>query len=167
MNKKRILFVCMGNICRSPAAEAIMNKTIRDKNLSGVIEVDSAGTIDYHTGETADSRMKRSAQKKGYQIDSIARQFNMYRDFKNFDYIVTMDDENFEDIASMDVQNVYGDKIFRMVDFCDSCKANEIPDPYYSGFSGFEKVIEMLEDATSGLLNKVMDDIKQFDQKEN
>ena len=167
MNKKRILFVCMGNICRSPAAEAIMNKTIRDKNLSNLIEVDSAGTIDYHSGETADSRMKRSAQKKGYQIDSIARQFNMYRDFRSFDYIVTMDDENFEDIASMDVQNTYGDKIFRMVDFCKTCKTNEIPDPYYSGFSGFEKVIEMLEDATSGLLNKVMDDIKQFDQKEN
>ena len=167
MNKKRILFVCMGNICRSPAAEAIMNKTIRDKNLSNLIEVDSAGTIDYHSGETADSRMKRSAQKKGYQIDSIARQFNMYRDFRSFDYIVTMDDENFEDIASMDVQNTYGDKIFRMVDFCETCKSNEIPDPYYSGFSGFEKVIEMLEDATSGLLNKVMDDIKQFDKKEN
>jgi protein-tyrosine phosphatase len=167
MNKKRILFVCMGNICRSPAAEAIMNKTIRDKKLSDLIEVDSAGTIDYHTGEAADARMKRSAAKKGYIIDSIARQFNMERDFRNFDYIVTMDDENFEDIASMDFQNIYSNKIFRMVDFCDTCKTNEIPDPYYSGFSGFENVIEMLEDATSGLLNKVMDDIKQFDQKEN
>jgi protein-tyrosine phosphatase len=144
-----------------------MNKTIRDKNLSNVIEVDSAGTIDYHTGETADARMKRSAEKKGYKIDSTARQFNMSQDFKNFDYIVTMDDENFEDIASMDVQNVYSNKIFRMIDFCDTYKTNEIPDPYYSGFSGFEKVIELLEDATSGLLNKVMDDIKQFDQKEN
>ncbi len=157
----------MGNICRSPAAEAIMNKTIREKKLSDVIEVDSAGTIDYHTGETADARMKRSAEKKGYNIDSVARQFNMYSDFENFDYIVTMDDENFEDIASMDFQNIYGDKIFRMVDFCETCITNEIPDPYYSGFSGFEKVIEMLEDATNGLLNKVMDDIKQFDKKEN
>jgi protein-tyrosine phosphatase len=167
MNKKRILFVCMGNICRSPAAEAIMNKTIRDKKLSDLIEVDSAGTIDYHIGEAADARMKRSAAKKGYKIDSIARQFSMERDFRNFDYIVTMDDENFEDIASMDFQKIYSDKIFRMVDFCDKCKTNEIPDPYYSGFSGFGHVIELLEDATSGLLNKVMDDIKQLDQKEN
>jgi len=167
MNKKRILFVCMGNICRSPAAEAIMNKTISDKNLSDLIEVDSAGTIDYHSGESADSRMKISAEKKGYRIDSIARQFNMAHDFRNFDYIVTMDDENFEDIASMDVQNIYADKIFRMVDFCDTCNANEIPDPYYSGASGFEHVIELLEDDTSALLNKVLDDIKQFDQKEN
>jgi len=157
----------MGNICRSPAAEAIMNKTIRDNKLSDLIEVDSAGTIDYHTGEPADSRMKKSAEKKGYKIDSSARQFNMERDFRNFDYIVTMDDENFEDIASMDVQNIYTDKIFRMVDFCATCNANEIPDPYYSGATGFEHVIELLEDATSALLNKVLDDIKQFDQKEN
>jgi len=167
MNKKRILFVCMGNICRSPAAEAIMNKTIRDNNLSELIEVDSAGTIDYHSGEGADSRMKKSAEKKGYVINSIARQFSMEHDFKNFDYIVTMDDENFEDILSMDVRNIYSAKIFRMIDFCETCDAKEIPDPYYNSASGFEHVIELLENSTSGLLNRVMDDIKQFDQKES
>ncbi|MEJ2193662.1 MAG: low molecular weight phosphotyrosine protein phosphatase [Ignavibacteriaceae bacterium] len=167
MNKKRILFVCMGNICRSPAAEAIMNKRISDNNLSDVIEVDSAGTIDYHSGEGADSRMKKIATKKDYNIDSIARQFNPQNDFKRFDYIVTMDDENYDDILSLDVNNIYSNKIFRMVDFCTTHKAKEIPDPYYSGSSGFEKVIELLEDATNGLLNKVLDDIKQPDQKEN
>jgi len=157
----------MGNICRSPAAEAIMKKRISDSNLSDVIEVDSAGTIDYHSGEGADSRMKKIAAKKDYKIDSIARQFNLQNDFKYFDYIVTMDDENYDDILSLDVNNIYGDKIFRMVDFCTTYKANEIPDPYYSGSSGFEHVIELLEDATSGLLNKVLDDIKQPDQKED
>ena len=167
MNKKRILFVCMGNICRSPAAEAIMKKRISDNSLSDIIEVDSAGTIDYHSGEGADSRMKKIAAKKDYKIDSIARQFNMRYDFKNFNYIVTMDDENYDDILSMDVHNIYSDKIFRMVDFCTTFKANEIPDPYYSGASGFENVIELLEDATSRLLNSVLDDIKQPDQKEN
>ena len=167
MNKKKILFVCMGNICRSPAAEAIMNKTIKDKKLSDVIEVDSAGTIDYHSGEGADSRMKKSAEIKGYKIDSIARQFNMELDFRKFDYIITMDDENFEDIISMDVRNIYSEKIFRMIDFCETCDTKEIPDPYYNSESGFEHVIELLEKSTSGLLNRVMDDIKQFDQKES
>jgi len=164
MVKKRILFVCMGNICRSPAAEAIMEKVIADKNLTVQIEVDSAGTIDYHCGESADSRMIESAESKGYKIDSIARQFDSTIDFPKFDYIVTMDDENFEDISSMDIQNEYRNKIFKVVDFCKTYNIDEIPDPYFSGQAGFEHVLEILEDATGGLLNRVLDDIKQFDQ---
>lgn len=164
MVKKRILFVCMGNICRSPAAEAIMEKVIADKNLTVQIEVDSAGTIDYHCGEPADSRMIESAESKGYKIDSIARQFDSTIDFSKFDYIVTMDDENFDDISSMDIQNEYHNKIFKMVDFCKTYKIDEVPDPYFSGQAGFEHVLEILEDATDGLLDRVLDDIKQFDQ---
>lgn len=163
MVKKRILFVCMGNICRSPAAEAIMKKVIADKNLTEQIEVDSAGTIDYHCGESADLRMIEFSESKGYKIDSIARQFDSTIDFPKFDYIVTMDDENFDDISSMDIQNKYHNKIFRMVDFCRTYNINEIPDPYFSGQAGFEHVLELLEDATQGLLNRVIDDIKQFD----
>jgi protein-tyrosine phosphatase len=159
MNKKRILFVCMGNICRSPAAEAIMKKTIDSKNLSDMIEVDSAGTIDYHSGEPADQRMIKNAEKRKYKIDSIARQFDIEHDFSNFDYIITMDDENFEDIKSMDVLNKNKNKIFKMVDFCDNCRFTEIPDPYYNNVSGFEEVLDMLENATQGLLSKVIDDI--------
>ena len=164
MVKKRILFVCMGNICRSPAVEAIMEKVIADKNLTAKIEVDSAGTIDYHCGEFADSRMIESAESKGYKIDSIARQFDSTIDFTKFDYIVTMDDENFEDISSMDIQNEYHNKLFKVVDFCKTYNLDEIPDPYFSGQAGFEHVLEILEDATNGLLDRVIDDIKQFDQ---
>jgi low molecular weight protein-tyrosine phosphatase len=167
MNKKRILFVCMGNICRSPAAEAIMEKVIEDNNLSDKIEVDSAGTIDYHTGEPADSRMTRHAYKRGYNIDSFARQFDMRNDFEKFDYIITMDDENLEDIKSMDIADKHKDKIFRMVDFCENCNKDEIPDPYYNGASGFEEVLDMLEDATKGLLNKIADDIRQQDSNKD
>ena len=161
MNSKSILFVCMGNICRSPAAEAIMKKNIEKKNLSDKIKVDSAGVIDYHSGEPADSRMIEHAKKRGYELDSIARQFDMTKDFDRFDYIVTMDNENFEDINSMDIMNKYEHKIFRIVDFCENCTRDEIPDPYYKGASGFEEVLDMLEDASKGLVNKVIDDIGQ------
>ena len=82
MNKKRILFVCMGNICRSPAAEAVVKKMVEKEKLLHVIDVDSAGTIDYHSGEPADARMILSAKKRGYTIDSISRQFDMNKDFE-------------------------------------------------------------------------------------
>ena len=163
MNKKRILFVCMGNICRSPSAEAIMKKTIVKNNLGDKIEVDSAGTIEYHSGESADPRMIVHAKKRGYEVDSIARQFNMTKDFERFDYIITMDNDNYEDIKSMDILNKNEHKIFRMVDFCENCTIDEIPDPYYNSASGFEEVLDLLEDATNGLLNRVIDDIKQQD----
>jgi protein-tyrosine phosphatase len=161
MNNKSILFVCMGNICRSPAAEAIMKKNIEKNNLSDKIQVDSAGVIDYHTGEFADARMIAHANKRGYKVDSIARQFDMTTDFDRFDYIVTMDNENFAGIKSMDRMNKHEHKIFRMVDFCENCTRDEIPDPYYNGASGFEEVLDMLEDATKGLVKRVIDDIKQ------
>ena len=167
MNKKRILFVCMGNICRSPAAEAIMRKTIEKNKLSDKIEIDSAGTIGYHSGESADSRMIAYAKKRGYEVDSTARQFDMAKDFEQFDYIVTMDNENIEDIKSMDVLNKHKYKIFRMVDFCKDCTIDEIPDPYYNSASGFEEVLDMLEDATGGLLNRIINDIKQQDNNKN
>ena len=141
-----------------------MKKVIADKNLADQIKVDSAGTIDYHCGESADSRMIESAESKGYKIDSIARQFDSTIDFSKFDYIVTMDDENFEDISSMDIQNEYHNKIFKMVDFCKTYNIDEVPDPYFSGQAGFEHVLEILEDATDGLLDRVLDDIKQFDK---
>jgi protein-tyrosine phosphatase len=163
MYKKRILFVCMGNICRSPAAEAIMKKAVARNNLNVKVVIDSAGTIGYHVGESADSRMIGHAKKRGYEINSIARQFDMTKDFEQFDYIVTMDNENFEDIKSMDIMNEHEHKIFRMADFCKKCKIDEIPDPYYNSASGFEEVLEMLEDGTNGLLNRIIDDIKQQD----
>ena len=161
MIKKRILFVCMGNICRSPAAEAIMKYKIKARNLFGKIEVDSAGTIDYHIGETADKRMIKHAAKRGYKLNSIARQFDASTDFSNFDYIVTMDNENYDDVLSLTVNSENKNKIFRMVDFCEHLSAENIPDPYYNGASGFEEVLDLLEDTANGLLKKVMNDINQ------
>jgi protein-tyrosine phosphatase len=159
--KKKILFVCMGNICRSPAAEGIAKKFLETRGLNGTIEVDSAGTLDYHTGELPDPRMIKHALKRGYQLDSHARHFNSKKDFDYFDYIVTMDDDNFREITSLDKNNKYTDKVFKMVSFCNKMKVNEVPDPYYSRSDGFNYVLDILEDSIEGLLKKVEDDIRR------
>jgi len=164
---KRILFVCMGNICRSPAAEGIAKKFLEKKGLDGTIEIDSAGTLDYHEGELPDPRMIKYASKRGYKLDSRARQFNPNNDFDHFDYIVTMDDDNYSEITSLDKKNKYKDKVYRMVSFGNKLKVNEVPDPYYSGSDGFEYVIDILEDSIDGLLKKVEDDIRRENKNEN
>jgi protein-tyrosine phosphatase len=161
MTKKKILFVCMGNICRSPAAEGIAKKLIKEKGLNGRIEVDSAGTLDYHIGELPDQRMIKHASKRGYTLDSTARQFDPKKDFDYFDYIVTMDDNNYSEITSLDRKNKYEDKVIKMVSFRNKIKVGEVPDPYYSGTHGFENVLDILEDSVEGLINKVEDDIRR------
>ncbi len=161
MINKKILIVCMGNICRSPAAEGIAKKLIEKKGLDGTIEIDSAGTLGYHEGEMPDSRMVKHASKRGYTLDSRARQFNPRKDFEHFDYIVTMDDDNYSEIVSLDKNNNFTNKIFKMVSFANKIKVNEVPDPYYSGSDGFEFVLDILEESVEGLLKKVEDDIRR------
>ena len=157
----------MGNICRSPAAEGIAKKLAEKKGLDGTIEIDSAGTLDYHTGELPDSRMIKHASKRGYKLDSRARQFNSEKDFDYFDYIVTMDDDNYFEITSLDRKNKYKDKVFKMVSFGEKLKVDEVPDPYYTGSDGFEFVLDILEDSIEGLLNKVEDDIRRENKSKN
>ena len=165
--KKKILFVCMGNICRSPAAEGIAKTLIEKKGLNGSIEIDSAGTLGYHEGEKPDARMIKHASKRGYVLDSRARQFNPKKDFIYFDYIVTMDDDNYSEIISLDGKNEFRKKVFKMVSFGKNVNVNEVPDPYYSGSQGFENVLNILEDSVEGLLNKVEDDIRRENKSEN
>jgi protein-tyrosine phosphatase len=160
-NKKKILFVCMGNICRSPAAEGIAKKIIESRGLNGNIEIDSAGTLDYHEGEPPDPRMIKHVARRDYVLDSRARQFNPKKDFDHFDYIVTMDDENFEEITALDRKNKYSDKISKMTSYGSNKKITYVPDPYYRGDEGFEIVLDILEDSVNGLINKVEDDIRR------
>lgn len=155
----KVIFVCMGNICRSPSGEAIMNKLIKKAGLENEIECDSAGTIAYHEGEPADARMKRHALKRGYRITSIARKFKIV-DFEIHDYIIAMDNENYRDLLSMDVEKKYINKIFKMTNFSSDGKYSEVPDPYYSGPEGFELVLDIIEDACAGLLKRIIDDNK-------
>jgi len=151
----------MGNICRSPAAEGIAKKILERKGLNGKIEIDSAGTLGYHTGELPDQRMIKHASRRGYILDSTARHFNPIKDFDYFDYIVTMDDDNYSEITSLDRKNKYNNKVFKMVSFGNKLKVKEVPDPYYSGSQGFENVLDILEDSVEGLINKVEDDIRR------
>ena len=159
METIRILFVCMGNICRSPAAEGIFRTMVEKEKLTERIEIDSAGTIDYHAGESPDPRMKFHAASRGYFLKSKARQFDPKTDFENFDYIITMDNEIFNEITRLDKRNVYNSKIHNMVEFSRLIKADEVPDPYLGGPEGFEKVMDILVDACRGLLKRLKDEL--------
>ena len=150
----RILFVCMGNICRSPCAEGIMQFLIKKQGLENEFECDSAGTIDYHQGDNADLRMREHASLRGYDLNSISRKF-IVQDFENFDWIITMDENNYNQISILDKKNKFTNKIRRMTDFCLTTKISSVPDPYYGGSNGFETVIDILEDSCGGLLNYV------------
>ena len=159
MDKTKILFVCLGNICRSPAAQGVMEKLVKEDNLEELIEVDSAGTIAYHVGESADPRMTEHAARRGYDLTSIARKFNPETDFDSADYIIAMDNENYKDILGMDYIGKYRNKIYKMTQFCRKIKTSEVPDPYYKGAEGFEYVLDILEDSCRGLLERIKDEI--------
>jgi protein-tyrosine phosphatase len=148
---KSVLFVCMGNICRSPTAEAVFRKLVSDAGRSDEFEIDSAGTIGYHSGEMADRRMRSVAAGHGYTLESRARRIEA-ADFDRFDLIVTMDDDNFHNVSAMNPGS--NADILRMCDFCEEHDETEVPDPYYGGETGFHRVIEILEDACANLLRQ-------------
>ncbi|MFH7028210.1 MAG: low molecular weight protein-tyrosine-phosphatase [Heteroscytonema crispum UTEX LB 1556] len=151
----KLLFVCLGNICRSPSAENIMNHLIEQAGLSSSILCDSAGTSSYHIGSPPDRRMSAAAAKKlGFQLRGHARQFQK-SDFQDFDLILAMDRENYEDILSLDPTEQYSHKVYLMCDFCSKHTLKEVPDPYYGGTEGFDRVIDLLIDACEGLLKHV------------
>ncbi|MFT4261507.1 MAG: low molecular weight protein-tyrosine-phosphatase [Candidatus Woesearchaeota archaeon] len=150
--KIKVLFVCMGNICRSPAAEAVFKKiTKNDKKFL----VDSAGVIGFHAGSNADNRMIKTAKKRDIIITSISRKLTK-QDLEEFDYIVVMDDQNYEDVLNLSTnENEY--KILKMANFLSAKHKNhtKIPDPYYGGIDGFELVLDLLEDSCNNLYEHI------------
>jgi len=158
MEKKKILFVCLGNICRSPSAEAVFNGVIKKEGMADRFEVDSAGTSGWHAGEPADQRMQSHAVKRGYDLTSISRKFNPYSDFDHFDMIIGMDDSNIQNLKRMARNATDLKKIYKMTDFSREFDYDEVPDPYYGGSSGFELVLDLLEDSCEGLLQKIEND---------
>lgn len=148
----RILFVCMGNICRSPAAEIIFHQKVRDAGQRGEFLIDSAGTIGLHQGNPPDHRMRLQLQQRGYDIFGSSRKIQA-DDLALFDHILVMDDANERDVRAMDRQRQYAHKIRKLTDYCIHAKAKEVPDPYYGCDQGFADVIDLLEDACTGLLH--------------
>ncbi len=151
----KILFVCLGNICRSPAAEGIMKKKVRERGLEKYFRIDSAGIHGYHEGELPDSRMRSHATRRGYVLNSLSRPV-VYNDFSDFDLIIGMDDNNIRDLMRKAPDVESQQRIHRMTDYCRVLAADHIPDPYYGGASGFELVLDLLEDACEGLLKELI-----------
>ena len=152
-NNLSVLFVCMGNICRSPTGEGVFQHYVKQQGLAEQFRIDSAGTYAYHVGEPADRRMREVATKRGYNLTSIARKV-IAEDFERFDLIVPMDSDNL-----MDLQTLAGGEqphIRLLGSFLDGYRDNatapSVPDPYYGGLAGFETVIDMIEQACPGML---------------
>lgn len=150
----KLLFVCLGNICRSPSAENIMRHRLEEEGLSEQVICDSAGTSSYHVGAAPDRRMQVAAKKRGIRLYGQARQFTV-EDFEAFDLILAMDRDNYQGILYLDRKNQYGDKVKMMCDYAKNFRDKEVPDPYYGGESGFDYVIDLLLDACDGLLAEI------------
>ena len=156
MEKISVLFVCLGNICRSPAAEAIFISLLEKKGLTDAFIVDSAGTGSWHIGKKADSRMRIAAERRDINILSRARQITS-KDFNDFNYILAMDDSNFRNIQDLKSKTSFKDfpSIKKIQSFRSGFNEQEVPDPYFGGDEGFDYVLDILEDSVSGFLESI------------
>ena len=151
----RLLFVCLGNICRSPAAENLTRHLLANRIGSltaATVECDSAGTSGYHVGSPPDSRMQHAAKVRGLTFTGRSRQFEV-GDFGRFDWILAMDRSNYRDILAMAPPGADRDRVRLMCDFCRQYSDTEVPDPYYGGADGFDYVLDLLTDACDGFLD--------------
>ena len=146
-----LLFICLGNICRSPAAEAVMRKVLKDADLTARFHVDSAGTGDWHIGELADPRMRSAGTSRGYELTHRARQVSA-DDFQRFDLLITMDESNYRNVARLAPSADAVAKIHRFPTFCTRHQHREVPDPYHGSSADFSLVLDILEDGCQGLL---------------
>lgn len=149
-----ILFVCLGNICRSPTAEAVMRERVARRGMADRFNIDSAGILDAHRGEPADARMRRHAAKRGYDLTSISRPVEV-EDFQRFDLLVGMDEQNRQDLVALAPDAAARERISLLLDHLPDADAREVPDPYYGGAAGFERVLDLVEDACDALLDQL------------
>ena len=157
-----VLFVCMGNICRSPTGEGVFRQYVRERGYDNRIYVDSAGTIAYHTGNPADHRMQIAAERRGYHLDSIARQVSK-QDLKNFSLVVAMDDDNLGDLEHLAGKPCPHIRMLGsfLPDALDQRLGRSVPDPYYGGDAGFEAVLDMIEEACPHIFRHCLDLMEQ------
>lgn len=154
MKKIKVLFVCMGNICRSPTAHGVFEHLVKSENLHHHLEIDSAGTHAYHVGESPDRRAQETAEKRGIDLNYIRARRVSDNDFEYFDYILAMDTDNYAKLEQ-DCPEEYKDKLSLFLDFAPEHPLNEVPDPYYGGIKGFENVFDMVDAASRGLLENI------------
>ena len=155
---KNILFVCLGNICCSPAAEGVFKQKIKDRELENLFIVDSAGTGGWHVGNLADPRMREAALSRGIELTSRSRKIET-KDLYEFDNILVMDNDNLHDVKSLieDKLNPVHSKIELILNYSKDNKSDEVPDPYYGGKNGFDKVLDLLDNAIDGLIASLID----------
>ena len=147
----KILFVCLGNICRSPTAEVVFRAVAAREAPELMIEVDSAGTAGYHVGEPPDLRTRQAASRRGYDMSSLRARIVEPRDFEDFDFILAMDRENLK-VLNHRAPVQARDRVRLFLEFAPDAATTEVPDPYYGGPNGFEEVLDLVEAATQGLL---------------
>lgn len=151
-NKKKVsvLFVCLGNICRSPTAQGVFTSLVAQQGLAGQIVADSAGTAAYHLGKPADLRAQRAAVARGYDLSALRARQVSEDDFRQFDYILAMDEANLAELKHMAPPDATA-QLGRLLDY-GHCREHDVPDPYYGGPGGFEQVLDLVENASRGLL---------------
>jgi len=160
MTKHKILFVCMGNICRSPSAEAIFSQLVKSSGLQHQFEIDSAGTHAYHVGNPPDVRSCEAALKRGIDMRRLRARQVQAVDFQKFDRLIVMDRENLTSLKNQ-FPNQPHENVSLMMSYAKNYTETEVPDPYYGGGDGFELVLDLLSDAASGLLNDIKASEKQ------
>lgn len=154
MSKINVLFVCMGNICRSPTAEGVFAAQVESKKLGHLIAVDSAGTHAYHIGEGPDARSQKTALKRGIDLSALKARRAISADFEKFDYVLAMDRDNYQGLEAICPPGLEY-KLHLFLSFAPNLEHEEVPDPYYGGPMGFERVLDMIEAASEGLLQEI------------
>lgn len=153
--KQKLLFICLGNICRSPAAHAVMQHLVNEAGLADKFEIDSAGLGSWHVGQLPDERMRRHGQRRGYKLDHRARVFSPREDFSHYDGIYVMDEENYRAVTSKANGPQEKDKVHRLAHYLTKHRAPTVPDPYYGGPEDFEYALDLIEDACGELLRQL------------
>lgn len=153
-----VLFVCLGNICRSPMAEGVFRERVREAGLSSEITVDSAATHGFHTGEGPDRRAQQVLRQRRIDVSSIRARTVEPADFERFDYILGMDESNLEDLRVMQPAG-YGGYLGLLLDFARDSDTRAVPDPYYGGAHGFDRALDLIEESAEGLLERLRRDL--------
>jgi len=155
MTPTSVVFVCLGNICRSPTAEGVFRALVKSRGLVNSIHIDSAGTSDWHVGESPDPRAIKAARARGIDLTGLRGRQAIARDFSEFDYVIAMDNENYANLSRLATPEQQA-KLHLFLEFAENVPEVEVPDPYFGGAGGFPHVLDLIENASKGLLNHML-----------